>query len=157
MEDVNAMWEVNSDPEVVKYTGETVTNLEDIRDRIKNNVLGDYAKYGFGRFALVWKENKEVIGFTGLKYLEEHKAVDLGYRMKKSFWGKGIATESSRPCLEYGFGELGLDRIIALSMEENIASIRVMEKLGFKFEANIIDSLGPAVQYILLKEDFLQG
>jgi ribosomal-protein-alanine N-acetyltransferase len=87
---------------------------EEIHKRIEQNVMGDYEKYGYGRYAVILKETDEFIGFSGLKYLEELNEVELGYRFLRKCWGKGIATEAGRPFIEYGFGELGLKKIIGL-------------------------------------------
>ena len=149
---------MNLDPEVSRYTMDGgVVSREEIRDRIQNNVIGDYEKHGFGRYAVVYKSTSEFIGFAGLKYMDEFEDVDLGYRLVRQYWGKGIATEASRPCLDYGFGDLGLERIIALAHAENVASIRVMQKLNFKFEKNTEVDRHPVVRYALSRPEFLSG
>ena len=91
--------------------------------------IADYAKHGFGRWACVLKSTGELIGFNGLKYMERFKAVDIGYRLLSRHWGKGYATEAALPCIDYGFKQLGLERIIGLVLPENAASIRVLTKL----------------------------
>lgn len=128
------MFELYSDPEVLKYTGEsaigTVTEMaEAIQERIEN-----YRKYGYGRWATFLKEDMQFIGWAGLAYLPEFDEIDLGYRFFPKFWGKGFATEASIAILDHGFNQLKLDRIIAIALEENQASLRVMEKVGMQFE-----------------------
>src|SRR5205823_10738173 len=80
------------------------------------------------------KPTGEVIGFAGLKYLDDVNEVDLGYRFFKEHWGKGLATEASKPVVAYGFEVLRLHRIVGIADIENKASIRVLEKVGFRFE-----------------------
>jgi RimJ/RimL family protein N-acetyltransferase len=80
------------------------------------------------------KTTGRVIGFAGLKYLDDVSEVDLGYRFFKEHWGKGLATEASRAVVAYGLGELRLRRVIGIAEVENKASIRVLEKAGFTFE-----------------------
>ncbi len=75
--------------------------------------------------------------WCGLKRLADDQVV-LGYRFFRRHWGKGYATEASRAALGFGFGELALPRVVALVAEENVASLRVMQKLGFR-------SIGPSV------------
>jgi RimJ/RimL family protein N-acetyltransferase len=58
--------------------------------------------------------------------------IELAYRFKRSAWGRGIATEAGRACLDFGFGECGLLEIVALAYPENVPSQRVLAKLGFK-------------------------
>ena len=125
---------LHSDPEVQKFTGEAVqTSIEEVQKGIRERTFKDYEKYGYGRWAVIWKETGEFTGWAGLKYLPEFEETDLGYRFNQKFWGKGIATESSIAILNYGFKELGLKRIIAVAMPEHKASMRVMEKVGMKF------------------------
>lgn len=150
MDDVVPSHEIDSDPEVTRYTNDGgVKSMERIETLIRDVVLADYARYGFGRFAVDLKETQEFIGFCGLKYLPEYNEVDLGYRFRRTLWGKGIATEAGRACIDFGFTELALDSIIAMVLPENKASVRVMEKLGFKF-SHVLEEDGINIcQYIL--------
>jgi RimJ/RimL family protein N-acetyltransferase len=84
--------------------------------------MADYTKHGFGRWVVALKTTGEMVGWAGLKFLEESKEVDIGYRLLSEFWGKGYATEASRPCIEYGFKQLGLNTIIAFVLPDNSAS-----------------------------------
>src|SRR5262249_33667778 len=97
----------------------------------------DYAVHGFGRWAVILKETGRLIGFNGLKYLDELGEVDLGYRFLPEYWGRGLATETGLPCVQYGFEKIGLKRILGLVDPPNKASSRVLEKLGFVFDATI--------------------
>ena len=138
LDDTEDMDQMNLDEEVSKYTGDGgIQPIEVIRERIEKNIMGDYEKHGFGRYAVVRKSNNELLGFTGLKYLPELDEVDIGYRLIRSSWGKGFATEASKPFIQYGFNTLGLNKIIGLVMPENLASIRVLEKLGLTYEKMI--------------------
>lgn len=131
---------MNLNSEVSRYTGDGgVVSRKEIERRITENVFGDYEKYGFGRFAVELKENAQFIGFSGLKYLDDMNEVDLGYRLMREHWGKGIATESCKACLDYGFNQLNLKKIIAMVLPDNAASIRVLEKLNFQFDKDIIE------------------
>lgn len=150
--DIEPSYQMNLDKEVSKYTGDGgVVSYSEIDRRIRENVFGDYKKYGYGRMAVELKSTGEFIGFCGLKYLEDMNEVDLGYRFMSEHWGKGYATESSKAVLEYGFNELKLNRIIALVLPENKGSIHVLEKLGFEFEKEIIEDKQPAFQYSIEK------
>ena len=96
----------------------------------------DYAKHGFGRWACIHKASGRFIGFSGLKRLEDFDGeVDLGYRFFPEFWGQGLATEAGLPCIRYGFDVLKLERIIGLVLPDNVASARVLEKCGMRFES----------------------
>ena len=133
-EDQADLFKLHSDPEVQRYTGEPVVeSIEEIKLAIEGRIE-DYKKYGYGRWATRLKSGNQFVGWAGLAYLPEFDEVDLGYRFLPEFWGLGIATEASRAILDYGFNSLKLKRIVAIALEENIASIRVMEKVGMKFE-----------------------
>lgn len=154
-DDIEASYQLNLDEEVSRYTGDGgVVSREEMERRIKGNVLGDYAKYGYGRWAVEWKENGEFIGFTGLKYLDDMNEVDLGYRFKRDYWGKGIATETGKICLDFGFNTLDLKRVIALVLPENAGSIRVLEKLNFSFEKEVMEDGLLAKQYVVHNTSF---
>lgn len=149
-EDVIPSYQMNLDAEVSKYTGDGgIVPLEEIERRIKEDVLGDYKKWGYGRFAVELKDGPSFIGFAGLKYLPDLDEVDLGYRFISDFWGRGLATEASEALLEYGFESLKLKRIIAMVLPENQASVRVLEKLGFEFDSEFIEDDYLVHQYVI--------
>ena len=134
LNDKEEMFRLHSDPDVQKYTGEPpVESVEEMERAIRTRV-NDYEKYGYGRWATFLKNGMQFIGWAGLAYLPEFDEIDLGYRFLPQYWGMGIATEVSHAILDYGFNKLNLKRIIAIAMKENKASIRVMEKVGMKFD-----------------------
>lgn len=134
MEDAEDLLRLHSDPLVQKYTGEAIiTSIEAMRDRIKKRTT-TYKKDGFGRWITILKDGMQFVGWSGLAYLPEFDEVDIGYRFLQDFWGRGLATEASNGILDYAFDDLKLKRIIAIAMKDNLASIRVMEKIGMQFE-----------------------
>ena len=137
--DAPAFHALVSDPEVLRYTGENpVISIEQALDILRTRPLRDYAVHGFGRMACVYQETQEIIGFCGLKRLEElNNEVDIGYRFIRRFWGLGLATESAAALYAHGKTELQLARIIGLVMPENTGSVRVLEKLGMQREKAI--------------------
>src|SRR5690606_20974894 len=152
--DAPDLFEMNSDPEVMKYTGDAAfKSVEETEELIRN--YKDYAKYRYGRWTTIVKATNEVIGFCGLKYLEDINETDLGYRWKRKHWNKGYATEASMACLQYGFEQLNLEQIVAQVMDGNGASIRVLEKLGMKYWKVIDTEDNPGLFYRILKEDFI--
>ncbi len=158
VDDIDAAYQMNLDEKVNKYTGDGgIVSREEIERRIIEHVLGDYQKYGFGRLAVELKKDKTFIGFAGLKYLEDMHEVDLGYRFISQYWGKGYATESARACLKLGFNKLELEKIIAMVLPVNTASIHVLEKLQFNFDRDIIEDNEVAKLYSLDKKKFVLG
>jgi RimJ/RimL family protein N-acetyltransferase len=150
--DLATFYVLGSDPDVIRYTGGVLSGLKSIehaREALFSRPIADYRKHGFGRWACVHKENGQVIGFSGLKYLDELGEVDIGYRFLPEYWGFGLATESGAAVLDFGFTRLNLQRIIGLVDPANVASVRVLEKLGLTY-AGTIDYLGDtAAKYII--------
>lgn len=132
--DVEAIYELNSNPIVQKYTGDVlVKSLDQAKGMLENVIFKDYEKHGYGRFAVIYKPDNKLIGFTGIKYLPEANGEsDLGYRFLPDYWGKGIATESSRMSLKFAFETLKLKKVIGFTEIENGASTKVLLKMGFK-------------------------
>ncbi len=136
-DDAQDFFELDSNPEVHKYLGnKPVTHIEESENMIKD-IRKQYEDNGIGRWAIIEKETNHFIGWSGLKYetmiRTEFNYYDLGYRLKKKYWGKGIATETAMASLKYGFKELNLPEICAAAEIEHIASNRILQKIGMKF------------------------
>lgn len=139
LDDANAYWPLVSDPDVLRHTGEApLASVADVRDLLSARPLRDYEVYGYGRLACIEKMTDRLVGFCGLKFLEDLGETDVGYRFLPRCWGRGYATESARAVMRYGSETLGLSRIIGLVEPDNIGSVRVLEKLGLAFESHIM-------------------
>lgn len=154
-DDAAAVFEIGRDPEVQRYTGDPcLTSVEETRAMLCERPIADYARYGFGRWAVISKESSRLVGMAGLKFLPEYGEVDVGYRFLPSVWGMGLATEASRACVEFGFEALNLIRIIGLVDPANVGSVRVLEKSGLTFENMIeVDARSVAVYGISQKSN----
>ncbi len=148
--DARNMYELNLDPDVIKYTGDAAfRSVDDAKSFIEN--YNHYEKYNFGRWSTFLKENDQYIGFCGLKQ-HENGMIDIGFRFCKDHWNKGYATESAKACLEYGFTQLGMFEIIGRAASENIASILVLKKIGMTFwKKDECNGLKNAVYYRIRK------
>lgn len=124
-------------PEVLHYTGEQPQSLDGARQTLLDRPLRDYQIHGYGRMACIEKSTGRLVGFSGLKFLEDLQEVDIGYRFLPDCWGKGYATESARMLMRQGANEFGITRIIGLVRPENGASARVLEKVGLAFEREV--------------------
>jgi ribosomal-protein-alanine N-acetyltransferase len=137
--DADAMEGVYCDPEVMRY-GRGVQTREWVRDRLRRWVEEDYPQWGFGLWAVVEKSSAAVIGYCGLTHFPDiggQPEIEVGYRLARSYWGRGYATEAARAVRDYGFGSLGLTRLIALIDPQNVASIRAAEKIGMRHEKDV--------------------
>jgi len=98
------------------------------------------ARWGYGRLAAVQKTDQRVIGFAGLARFDDvdgSPEVEIGYRLHPEFWGRGLGTEAAAASRDHGFGDLGMTRLISLIQPENVASVRVAEKIGMSCEKGI--------------------
>ena len=130
--DAEAMFNLNSDPEVIQYTGDNRFPTVEAAKIFLSGYRKVYEKWKSGRLICELKTTGEIIGWAGLKFLEKENVTDVGYRFYKKFWGNGYATEAAKASIAYGFSVLKLERIIAHARKENIASLRVLEKCGMK-------------------------
>jgi len=136
-DDVDNLVELDSDPEVMRFiTGGPPTSRDEIEKEVLPAFLGYYERYaGYGFWAAVEKSTGRFVGW--FHFRPDRGAppgdIELGYRLRRSAWGKGYATEGSRALIDKGFAELGVRRVVASTMVVNVASRRVMEKAGLRF------------------------
>jgi [ribosomal protein S5]-alanine N-acetyltransferase len=138
--DASLIYQLNKDPEVLKFLQEPVLkNKAQAHEILQKIILPQYKK-NLGRWAIHLLAGNEFIGWCGLKHRPEKRETDLGYRLKKSAWGHGYATEAATACLSYGFSTLPLKKIVARAHVENQASIAILQKIGMKYTGeNIVD------------------
>jgi ribosomal-protein-alanine N-acetyltransferase len=132
-EDAADLFKMDSDPLVHKYLGNNPLTHIDQALKVITEIQYQYTKYGMGRLAAIKKSTEEFLGWTGLKHEEHVRSypyIDIGYRLKQSAWGKGIATEIAIACVEHGFIHLNKEKICAGADANNIGSNRVLLKLG---------------------------
>ncbi len=137
--DVQPLFELNSNPNVIKYVHEPAPTLENVTDILFNSILPQYTLYKHGRWVVHLKSNDEFIGWCGLKYIKEDDEIDLGYRFKEEYWGNGYGYEAAKATIDYGFKNLKLKRIVATALPQNTASWKIMEKCGMKCIGEMVD------------------
>lgn len=136
--DLDGFFELDSDPEVHQYLGnKPVNDKEEIKAYIKS-IMQQYKNNGIGRWAIIDKKTKDFIGWAGLKLITEKtnnhiNYYDLGYRIIKKYWGKGIATEAAKAALAYAFDKLNATEVFALADCKNMGSNNVLTKVGLRF------------------------
>ena len=148
-EDASFAFELNNDPEVIKYTGDAPFESQESA-RMFLEKYDHYTRYGFGRWGVVLKENQELIGWCGLKYTFERSEHDIGFRFLQKHWGKGYATETAKSCIELGFKRFNLHTIIGRAMHENLRSINVLKKLGMIYWKDDLCGEEPGVIYRIM-------
>ena len=129
--------ELDADPEVMRYiNGGDPTSRAEVVDEVLPAFLRYYKRYpGYGFWAAIEKSTGEFLGWFHFRPKEDgyEDEPELGYRLRRSAWGKGYATEGSRALIDKGFAEFGVERVYAETMSVNTASRRVMEKSGLRF------------------------
>jgi len=134
MADVDNLVSLDADPDVMRFiTGGIATARDEIENEILPGFLGYYQRFeGYGFWAAIEKATGEFLGWFHFRPREggDPDEAELGYRLRKSSWGKGYATEGSRALIRKGFTEPGVQRVVAEAMAVNAASRRVMEKAG---------------------------
>jgi len=136
MADADNLVSLDADPDVMRYvTGGIPTSREEIETDFLPAFLAYYDRYdGYGFWAVIEKATGEFLGWFHFRPRPDAAPgeVELGYRLRKSAWGKGYATEGSRALIRKGFTDLGVQRVTAEAMAVNVASRRVMEKAGLR-------------------------
>ena len=132
--DAEAFAAINADPLVVRYLGGKIDRAAS--DALLCRIMGEWDEHGFGLWAAKLRDGGRMVGFVGLAipgFLPAVlPAVEVGWRLASDVWGRGLATEGGRAGIEWGFGGLGLDRVISIIDPDNVASVRVAEKLGMR-------------------------
>lgn len=141
-EDVQPYAALCSDPEVMRWIGDGRTSTFDESQQAIERFERFWVQNGFGLFAIEKRLSAEFIGFVGLSiptFLPELlPAVEIGWRLARHAWGKGLATEGARAALAFGFARPELERIVSIHRLGNVASGRIMEKLGMQRERETV-------------------
>ncbi len=148
LSDAESLFEMDRNPGVHKYLWQKpITDIQEVHDYIEM-VQKQYYERGIGRFSTIIKETSELIGWTGIKFVNDHiengntNFYDYGYRINEKFWNNGYATEASIAWLKYGFETMKIDKMNAYTHFENGASNHILEKIGMKFMENYPDKDG---------------
>jgi len=135
LDDAEFILSLLNEPAFIQNIGDRgVRNLEDARSYITRVPIASYEQNGFGLYLVELKGSGEPIGMCGLIKRAELEDVDIGYAFLPKYWSKGYAVESAMVVKEYAREVIGLKRLVAITDPENQGSIRVLEKIGLKFE-----------------------
>jgi RimJ/RimL family protein N-acetyltransferase len=130
--DRDPFYRMNADSEVMRYFPSVLSRQES--DALVDRMERQYEQRGFTFYAAELRKGGEFLGFIGISVpvFEAHftPCVEIGWRLAKAYWGRGLATEGAREVLRYSFSGLGLTEIVAFTVPANMPSRRVMEKIG---------------------------
>lgn len=164
MDDVDLLVELDSDPEVMRFlTNGRPTPVQTVRDEQLPRILAQYDRHPrLGRWAALDRAGGEFLGWLSLDPSGDGTEAELGYRLRRSAWGRGLATEGSRGLVRYAFDVVGLRRVWAQTMAVNARSRAVMAKAGLRylrtfhlhFDDPIPGTEHGEVEYELRREDW---
>jgi len=133
--DAEFILQLLNEPSFLRYIGDkNVRTLDDARQYILSGPVDSYQRNGFGLYLVELKDAGLPIGMCGLIKRQDFTHADIGYAFLPDYWGKGYAVESAAAVLLYAKNAMGLQRILAITSPDNESSIRVLEKIGLKFE-----------------------
>lgn len=133
--DVQGLAPILADPQVMKFSPTGVASMRQTQDKIES-FIACYRRDGFGKWAVLLKNHHELIGYCGIaiEQIDNQAEKELGYRLDSRFWGQGLATEAAMAAIQYGLESLQLPYILGVVERDNQASVRVLEKIGMRFE-----------------------
>ena len=145
--------ELLNTPKWIQFIGDKkVYQLEDAEAYLQNRYIDSYEKHGFGLMAVELKSTNQTIGSCGLVHRESLPDVDLGFAFLPAHIGKGYGSEAAQAMIDYTKNHLNLDRLAAITLPVNSASIGLLKKLGFKYEKNItFEENGEELEMYMLK------
>ena len=134
-EDATFIVRLLNEPSFLENIGDRgVRSIEDAHRYMREGPMAMYEQFGFGLWHVMRKSDSAAIGMCGLLKRDNLPDVDLGYAFLPEFWGAGYALEAAGAAVRHGAGKYGLKRVIAVVSQGNDGSIRVLEKLGFRYE-----------------------
>ena len=135
VDDAEFILELLNEPSFLRYIGDKqVRNLEDARQYILNGPVASYERHGLGLLLVELKGSQAPIGMCGLLKRDELPEPDIGFALMPDFWNKGLAFEAAAAVLQDARNRLKLQHILAITSLDNYPSIKLLERLGFKFD-----------------------
>ena len=133
--DVDPLYQILQEKDILRYFPNPNPPSRERVEQLISNQLKHWEEHKLGWWAVEPRLRKHLIGWCGLQFLPETQETEVGFLISKAFWGQGLATEAAKASLLYGFDRLGLKSIVGITHPENVASQRVIEKLGMSLTA----------------------
>jgi len=153
--DVATLHRISNEPGVRRFLWDD----EPVEKATIRNIISEsgtmFADEGIGLFGVRRRGKENLIGFCGFVRLDGMKEPELTYELTQRAWGEGLATEMSHVCLCHAFEQASLERVIAGADAENVASQRVIEKLGMKIVGRLNPHVPDASYYAVYRKEFL--
>jgi [ribosomal protein S5]-alanine N-acetyltransferase len=153
--DIPELYQLNSDPAVVRYTGDKpFESVDHARAYFEPYARNNYEAHGTGRWACIRKEDGAWLGWCGIKYAPQLDEYDLGYRFHQRYWGQGYATETALAAVDYAFNVLKVNELVGRAATDNIASVAVLKRVGMQFDRLETCGCDPGEVYKMTSTEF---
>ncbi len=154
-DDLHKLYKILSNANVMQYSSTGIMTKEDTRKLIERNI-NSYQQGHTGIWAVTDKENDKLIGMGGCYFqeIEGPRELEIVYKLKSSYWGKGLGTELAASLVEYALSKLGVNRVVAAIDINNQPSMRVAEKIGMHLERSSVYLEKPIYLYAIEKPKF---
>ena len=149
LSDLDDLFALYCDSDIVKYIPDAPWNYDDTRAELEWFMNGHPNRPELGLWSDIQKETGNFIGRCGLlpRSIDGQDEVEVAYLISKPYWGQGLGTEAAQAMLDYGFEQLNLPRLVCLVEKDNLASIKVAQKIGMTFKKEGRDELGSFMLY----------
>lgn len=134
-QDLDSLALICNDPLVMQYIGDGRILDREGTQHLLTWIMTRHAKCGFGLLAITLKETHQLLGFCGLfeQTVDEANHIELGYRLDRAFWGRGIASEAAKAVKDYSHITLHIPYLISIIHQKNVASKKVAQKIGMHY------------------------
>jgi RimJ/RimL family protein N-acetyltransferase len=149
-EDRERLVSLTTDAEVMRYVGDGVLSREAAERQFERVFTHVYEPRAFDLWA-IWTKEGAYVGHAEIKPRKDADDFEIIYLLAREHWGRGYATEIARRLIRYGFEELGLARVTATIDAANKPSIRIVEKLGMRYDGEYEDEFGTTLVYAIEK------
>lgn len=154
VDDAEFILDLVNQPSFIQFIGDRgVRSVEDAKNYILKGPVSSYERHGYGLYLALLKDGQVPIGMCGLVRRDTLEDVDIGYAFLPQYWSKGYAFEAASAVMDYAKNTLGLKRMLGISTPDNHGSIRVLEKIGLKFQ-KMVKLSEDDVELKLFKADF---
>ncbi|MET1254467.1 GNAT family N-acetyltransferase [Aliikangiella maris] len=135
LEDAPFVFKLVNEPSWIENIGDkNIHNIDDAKNYLLNGPMKSYRENGFGLYLIELKTTGMPIGMCGLVKREGLDCPDVGYALMPEFWGLGLASEAAKATLDFAKEALSIERVLGVTSVENVGSIRVLEKIGLRFD-----------------------
>lgn len=151
MDDLDELYALYRDPEITKYIPDAPRSREEAQEELEWHMHGHPRHPELGLWATIHKETGKFIGRCGLLpwEIDGQQEVEVAYTIARAYWRQGLGSEAAQAILQYGFGKLGLSRLICMIDPENAASQKVAERIGMTFERQVDGYEGDNVPFYI--------